>query len=298
MTDYNQIPTDDLIPITNISTAPSSTHLRMFMEKVREVYPRCQFSYGAKEVDTHQQNRTVYVYHDWKPLTMGKIGYGNFRNEGGEDNFMVASTQIINDKYSSYSDQYRMKMTKNHGVAISNVKKFLRDVSTRDLAQHFAQNVRNQWSETNSSLESAMRNDFDRIFDYYRNKDTVIRELEHLVSSGHEWLDPEFSKGVSALLQTYTEKMEAARERSPKIMMVSAEDRPSGIRYELASTEDISTYIGDIEWSPIGSVSEDTLSQEYPDIVGRLAMLQMCNIDQWVDGVGCRVTSTVHYVAA
>ena len=80
--------------------------------------------------------------------------------------------------------------------------------------------------------------------------------------------------------------------------MVSAENRPSGVRYELASTEDISVYRGDIEWVPIASVGEDALSQEYPDIVGKLAMLQMCNVDQWVDGVGCRVTSTVHYVAA
>ena len=298
---YNQVPTDDLIPITDVSAAPSYAHLRMFMGKVREVYPRCQFSYGADPSPSSGRNhpgKTVYVYHDWKPLTMGKIGYGNFRNEGGEDNFMVASTQISNEKYASYSDQHHMKMTKNHEVAISNVKKFLRDVPTKELAQHFAHNVRNQWSETNSGLEQTIQQTFGQAFDYYKTKDTVIRELEHLASIGHEWLDPQFAEKIDLLLRTYAEKMEAARERSPKIVMVSAESRPSGVRYELASTEDISTYVGDIEWVPVASVSEDALAQEYPDIVGKLAMLQMCDIDQWVDGVGCRVTSTVHYVTA
>ena len=305
VTGHNQVPTGDLTPITDISTASSSAHLRMFMGKVREVYPRCQFSYGSVGVPRSQLTSpsfwtTVYVYHDWKPLTMGQIGYGNFRNEGGEETFMVHSPQISNGKYATYSDQYHMKMTKNWEVAVANTKKFLRDVSTKELAQHFEQNVRNQWSKTSSSLEADVRRAYDDMFDFHKNKDTVIRELENLVNTGwdHDWIDPQFSEKVNNLLHLNDEKMEAARERSSKIVMVSAENRPSGVCYELASTEDISVYRYDIEWKDKGRFTEETLQAKYPDIVGKLAMLQMCEVDQWVDGVGCKTTPTVHYVTA
>jgi len=289
-----QVRTDDLIPITDISTAPSSAHLRMFMGKVREVYPRCQFSYGTEEVGTGAT--TVYTYHDWKPLTMGKIGYGNFRNEGGEDNFMVASPQISNEKYSKYSDQYNMKMTKNHGVAVANTKKFLRDIPTSQLSAHFHADVRTHWSETSTSLEANIRKAYDDAFDFYKNKDTVIRELENLANTGHEWIDPQFSEKIKNMLHLNDEKMGAARERSSKVIMVSVESRPSRTLFNLAYTEDVSSW--QCHWQDEGSFTEETLQANYPDVVGKLAMLQMCEVDQWVDGVGCKTTPTVHYVTA
>ena len=291
-----QVPTDDLIPITDIPTAPSAAHLRMFMGKVREVYPRCQFSYGTKEVDDNHKHRIVFVYHDWKPLTMGQIGYGNFRNEGGEDNFMVASPQISNEKYAKYSDQYHMKMTKNHEVAVANTKKFLRDISTLQLSTHFHGSVRTYWSETSSSLEANIRKAYDDAFDFYKNKDTVIRELENLANTGHEWIDPQFSEKIKNMLHLNDEKMEAARERSPKVIMVSVESRPSKTLFNLAYTEDVSGW--QCHWQDEGSFTEETLQANYPDVVGKLAMLQMCEVNQWVDGVGCKTTPTVHYVTA
>ena len=48
----------------------------------------------------------------------------------------------------------------------------------------------------------------------------------------------------------------------------------------------------------LGSFSEDTIQAEYSDVAGKLAVLQMCEVGQWVDGVGYKSTPTVYYVTA
>ena len=256
----NEIETHDLIPIENIYEADTHSYLRMFMGKVREVYPKCQFSFGNSPNDNGAMS--VHVYHDWKPISMGRIGYGNYRDTGGEDTFMVASNRISNGKYSSGSPQYNMKMTKNMDVAVRNAKSFLRDLSNVELASSNSVLCRRSWGDTESTSRGNIREKFERSV---RNSDVLIRELQHLVTTGHEFLD-----------------------------MVSVEQRPSGTCFELAHTEDISEF-GAV-WHPLGTFSEDTMQAEYSDVAGKLAVLQMCEVGQWVDGVGYKSTPTVHYV--
>jgi len=54
--------THDLIPIENIHKVETHSYLRMFMGKVREVYPKCQFSFGNSPNDNGAMS--VHVYHD------------------------------------------------------------------------------------------------------------------------------------------------------------------------------------------------------------------------------------------
>jgi len=285
----NEIETHDLIPIENIHKVETHSYLRMFMGKVREVYPKCQFSFGNSPNDNGAMS--VHVYHDWKPISMGRIGYGNYRDTGGEDTFMVASNRISNGKYSSGSPQYNMKMTKNMDVAVRNAKSFLRDLSNVELASSNSVLCRRSWGDTESTSRGNIREKFERSV---RNSDVVIRELQHLVTTGHEFLDAEFSNSITELLQAHKNHAEVKNSMSTKVIMVSVEQRPSGTCFELAHTEDISEF-GAL-WHPLGTFSEDTMQAEYSDVAGKLAVLQMCEVGQWVDGVGYKSTPTVHYV--
>ena len=285
----NAYETYDLIPIKNIYEADTHSHLRMFMGKVREVYPKCQFSFGTSPNDNGAMS--VHVYHDWKPMTMGRIGYGNYRDTGGEDTFMVASNRIVNDKYHSSSSQYYMKMSKHMDVAMRNAKSFLRDLSNVELATSNGSMCRRSWGDTESTSRGNIREKYERSV---RNSDVVIRELQHLVTTGHEFLDAEFSNSVAEILQAHKDHAEVKNSMSPKVIMVSVEQRPSGTCFELAHTEDISEW-GSV-WHSLGAFSEDTIHAEYSDVAGKLAVLQMCEVGQWVDGVGYKSTPTVHYV--
>ena len=298
MSAINQYETHDLIPIESIHEAETHSHLRMFMGKVREVYPKCQFSFGISPNDNIA--RTVHVYHDWKPLTMGRIGYGNFREVGGEDTFVVASNRIVNEKYHSSSPQYNMKMSKHLDVAVRSAKSFLRDLSNVELANSDSSLCRRSWGDTESTSRNSIREKFDTALSFNTrsgdNSNIVIRELQHLVTTGHEFLDAEFSNSVAELLQAHKDHAEVKSSMSPKVIMVSVEQRPSGTCFELAHTEDISEW-GSV-WHSLGAFSEDTIHAEYSDVAGKLAVLQMCEVHQWVDGVGYKSTPTVYYVTA
>jgi hypothetical protein len=285
----NEMETHDLIPIENIHEAEAHSYLRMFMGKVREVYPKCQFSFGNMN-----HTNIVHVYHDWKPMSMGKIGYGNFRDTGGENNFVVASNRISNGKYQSGSTQYNMKMTKNMDIAVRNAKSFLRDLSSVELANSNGSACRRLWGDTESTSRGNIREKFEQSLSFSKNSDVVIRELQHLVTTGHDFLDAEFSNSVTELLHAHKDHAEVKSSMSLKVVMVSVEQRLSGVCFELAYTEDISEF-GAV-WHPLGTFSEDTMQAEYSDVAGKLAVLQMCEVGQWVDGVGYKSTPTVHYV--
>ena len=285
----NEMETHDLIPIENIHEAEAHAYLRMFMGKVREVYPKCQFSFGNDNAAN-----IVYVYHDWKPIIMGRIGYGNFRDTGGENNFVVASNRISNGKYQSGSTQYNMKMTKNMDVAVRNAKSFLRDLSSVELANSSGSMCRRSWGDAESTSRGNILEKFQQSLSFSKNSDVVIRELQHLVTTGHDFLDAEFSNSVTELLHAHKNHAEVKSNMSLKVVMVSVEQRPNGTCFELAHTEDISEY-GAL-WHPLGTFYEDTMQAEHPDVAGKLAVLQMCEVGQWVDGVGYRSTPTVHYV--
>jgi hypothetical protein len=231
---------------------------------------------------------------------MGMIGYGNFRDTGGENTFMVASNRIQNEKYHSSSPQFHYKMSKHMDVAMRNAKSFLRDLSNVELASTYTMNCRRAWGDTSSKLRSSIREKFDRALSFNArsgdNSTIVIRELQHLVDTGHKFLDAEFSNSITELLHIHRNHVEIDNTMSSKVIMVCAEQRPNGTRFELAQTEDISDY-GTV-WGSLGTFSEDTIQAEYPDVAGKLAVLQMCEVEQWVDGVGYKSTPTVYYVTA
>lgn len=293
-------PTHDLNPIEDIETlgkednlvaeyAQRADRLREFMRSVRQLYPKCQF---AKE--SHGFPRLVHVYHSWKPMTMGMIGYGNYRETGGEENFIVWSPNITNDKYSSNSVQYRMKMTKNIKVAQRSVNKFIRDVSITDLTQVFEYRTRHLWDLTASSADTKIVDMFLNMFNK-DNRKVILRELQHLIKTDHEFFDPKFGSQAKEIVSMFEKSTEILKERKASMVMVSVEQHTNvGNKFVLARIPDISDYSA--LWEELGTFTEDTLQTEYPDIFGKLNVLQMCEVNQWVDGVGYKSVPTVYNV--
>lgn len=275
----------NLIPIEDIAAADLHADLRPFMACVRRIYPACEFALAGS-------SNVVFVYHPHKPLTMGKIGVGNFRNKSSwVTDYMVCSPNINNEKYAPGSDQSHMKMTRHLEVAERNVKKFLRDQSPIALSRIFEAITRGKWRYSDSTLNHRIKESFSGITTDLHG---VVRELQNLVRSGYEFLDPEFSDKVRKLVALHEQRVEETSGRVSALTMVSVEQSHTSTLFSVTSTPDISR--GDIMWAAKGTFTEDTLQANYPDVVSKIAMLQMCAVNQWVDGVGYKATSTVYYV--
>lgn len=285
-------------------TTPFAPPLQQLIDKIKEVYPLCSVSRRHRgpsgRLANPEGSESCYVYHKHKPMVMGWVGYGNYRKAGGEDSFVVSSRRVRNHKYSEDTDHFFMTMSKNLDVAERQAKKYLRDYGPLELAPIEERKARDNWGASDGLLRDRFRSarqvvchDGSERGKMTANVDVLLAELQVLVSTGYKFVNPEFGAQVEELLSVRREKTEQEQERSARVSMVSVESSPTtgDTLFAVAHTENISRWV--VEWEAKGTFVEDTLD---PDIRGKLAVLQMCEVKHWVDGVGFKVTDTMFYV--
>tara|TARA_R110000824_G_scaffold398024_1_gene601441 strand:+ start:126 stop:1046 length:921 start_codon:yes stop_codon:yes gene_type:complete len=303
---YKLIKTADLVEIKDIPSANLHSHLRMFMIRVQKIFPLCSFA--QRIVNQGKDTQMVYVYHKHKPLVMGWIGYGDFRyqSNGKSEDYVVNSRKIANGKYSEGTHNFFTVMSANMKVAMRNVNKYLVDYGPGELAEAYSSDAAERWSNTATTLASNLRvagNELVPPYSYAMNVSEISpleAELQMLVNTGYKFINPQFSERVDKFLSTRKKITEEIQGRSPVLTMVSVEVSPTSgnTLFVVARTEDIngrdinSSYYT-ASWAPKGTFVEDTLDR---DIMGKLSILQMCEVGHWVDGVGYRPTDTVFYV--
>lgn len=267
-----------------------NSNLRTFAIGVQQIFPRCSFAFVAR----HGYQRW-HVYHESKPMTMGWIGYGNFRNSGGEDCFVVGSRNIRNGKYSDYSNQHFMTMTNHIDKAIKNAGKFLREYTPKEIADLFRAKISNQHNDALANKTHEVAKLSRNIVDGNNRHDRLYVELKALHDMGHKFSSPDFHEQVAKLVKEREECEEYKRNRSNKIFMVSIEQPTnSDNRYGVAVVPDITNR--NIPTEHIGNYDLDELQEQFPDMIGKTAVLDMCSKEQWVDEVGSKISDQIYYV--
>ena len=99
-----------------------------------------------------RNSKSYHVYREGNPYCMGWIGYDDFQHSNDTPMYAVYSYNIENEKYSSYSDEHHMRMTKNVDTAIRNVKKYLRVLSPHQLVKLTQRELRSAISDVRDVL--------------------------------------------------------------------------------------------------------------------------------------------------
>jgi hypothetical protein len=268
------------------------TYLGMFARQIKKIFPHCQI---AKPPRCAKSRPSVWVYHPNKSLCMGWIGYGNFKvNGSGQDTFVIHSRNIENNKYTLHNDQFYMVQNKQLDTAVRNARRYLRDYTPEELAKEYKTLAANHWGSTNREFAYSItttRNEITK----ERHGDLLMRELLHLAASGHTWLSADFANNVNELAKIDAEKREAEASRDKRMYLVTTEIpfRGGGVEYRVCPVEDITATGGGTEHTNHELFTDQTIDRE---LVGKLAVLEMCEIDQWVDGVGYKPVDNVYYV--
>jgi len=283
--------TSSIEEIEDVGAADFHSYLRMFAIRVKRIYPKCSFGYVRHRGDykNGRMPNIIHVYHKDSPYTAGVIGYGNFkRNREGNDTFAVFSRKINNAKYS-HGEQRYMKSSKNIDVTERHARTYLRGWAVLEVAKHHQRTVRQYWCDTVDTLGSTIR---DRFYDLQRDRDALVTELATLRAAGHTYVNAEFGSRVDALLEAHDAKSEQERERSPSITSVIVQPKGGSNLFHVVRCDDLSNV--DAGWVGTHEPYNDNTLPD--DIAGKLAMLSMCEPDQWVDNVGYRMDSTVFFV--
>ncbi len=253
-----------------------------FLEALAKKLPTCKFR------KITPSGSAIHVYLPTDHFTLGRVGWGDWSVDGKPTNsIMVQSPRIRNDKYASDRTQHYMWTSINPKRALSNALGALRPYTPIAVAKHYAPTVVSKVCD--SDYEG--RNKVGTVKGKMARHDSLEQELRGIVASGYTFINAEFSDLVTSFLHEADEY--ALRQQKVDMVYVRA--------YMLGEQQVFDTvpivnmhknYNFDVEESFL-RYTEDTLPD---DIRGKLSMLLMVDMKEYVDGVGMRVHDEVFYV--
>jgi len=253
-----------------------------FLEALAKKLPACKF----RKITA--SGSAIHVYLPTDHFVLGRVGWGDWSVDGKPKNsIMVQSPRIRNDKYGSERTQHYMWTSVNPKRALSNALGALRSHTPIAVAKHYAPNVASKvWD---SDYEG--RDKVGKAKGKLVRHDSLEQELRGIVASGYTFINAEFSDLVTSFLHEADEYS----LRQQKIDMVYVRAYMLGDQ-QVFDTVPIANmhkhYNFDVEESFL-RYTEDTLPD---DIRGKLSMLLMGDMKEYVDGVGMRVNDEVFYV--
>ena len=273
----------------------SQRELQEFMAEIRKSFRGVLFTQDAGD------KRRVYVHMPNDPYVMGYIGYGDFLTtaKAMQSSYVISSRHIMNYKYADYNDQHYMAMSINLSTAVRNAKKYLRPLTTKDMAldQQTESDMRRKSKDTKSAMEVKRNNALsDLLAKSNREKNIdynpMLEYMRTLVTVGHEFTDKELE---SNLLSYF------ALEKDVSAFSGNDIDVDYVRVYEKYGKQvfDVVPLIREDSYrSALGNLTTYDKDKVPEDVMGKVSVLSMVENGHWVDDVGYRVDATMFYVTA
>jgi len=220
---------------------------------------------------------------------MGWVGCNDYRIEGSGTNTLgVYSHTITNDKYSSHNDQHHMLMSTNPKRAIKNALSHLRPYTPRELNHCFAYPVVRKVRDTNYENQEKVEDAQNAVTKHKQ----LQAELRAVVASGYQFVDADFGSKVTAFLSEVDEY--ALQTSEVHMFFVRAYMLNDQQMFDVTFLENAhNTWDYKVSTEPAERYTSDTLPEH---LSGKLSVLMMCELDEYVDGVGIRMNDGVFYV--
>ena len=238
----------------------------------------------------------VYAYMQGNVHAMGWVAYADYRLDPEETILMytVCSHTITNEKYG-YGEQKHMKMSKNLDVGIANAKRYLRNLTTKQIAladkDAIQVEFRKPIKKTSETLEEKKNNVLPRYNSDSDNMKSLMGELKHLVAIGHEWVDQSYGEKLREFIKAFDEQQEM-KHRTLDVVFVRAFNKLGKTMFETMEMLDMHNYSNEHE-SEVVMYDNTTLPVE---LAGRISTLNMLGQGQYVEGVGLYHGDNMYYV--
>ena len=264
----------------------SNSHLQDYMKALRVAFRGIVFTPHPHDV------RRVWVHMPKDPFCLGWIGYGDFQTTVSADksSYVVYSKNISNWKYGDYNDQYHMAMSVNLNTAVRNAKKYLRPLSTSDMALEKYDEMITHSEKSKSRASNDTYNARDDMLRHSANQpNALIEYMRTLVNTGHEFTDKELEGTLLNYFKLEKESIEL-KDKVIKTVFVRVHERFG------KQVFDVATVVKDGYSNKTQSVVNYNRDNLPEDIMGKTSALSMVENGHWVDDVGYRVDATLFYV--
>lgn len=235
---------------------------------------------------------TTWVYADNELFIRGWIGWGDFQTtRQGSNKFAVYARDIENCKYSDHTDQYHMKMSLSMAPTLKAAKRNLTKYTTHEVEKVFRPAVRDRVQEVRNVLRNKQRALHDElgIQSYGRGRSKLTQELRHLTMSAHTFSDPQFGQDVQEFIEV-SKGLDSLPDGVP-MDFIHIYPTPWETRADVLAVSDALVTYGDtptqLTW----------VADELPEsVMGKVAVMQMCEDGQYVADVGFRVNEHTFYL--
>ena len=273
----------------------SQRELQEFMAEIRKSFRGVLFTPDADD------KRRVYVHMPNDPYVMGYIGYGDFLTtaKAMQSSYVISSRHIMNYKYADYNDQHYMAMSINLSTAVRNAKKYLRPLTTKDMAldQHTESDMRRKSKNTKSEMEVKKNNTLsDLLAKSNREKNIdynpMLEYMRTLVKVGHEFTDKELESDLLSYFKL-EEDANAVSSDGVDVDYVRVYEKYGKQVFDVVPL--IRKEYGRSDLGNLITYDKDKVPE---DVMGKVSVLSMVENGHWVDDVGYRVDATMFYVTA
>ena len=240
----------------------------------------------------YRDNGSAWVYAEGDLLVSGWIGYGDYQTTNyGNKKFVVHSQRISNSRYNCGQDAHNMTMNEHLPAAVRNAKKYLARYSLESTAKVFVADVRDyanlrRVTANGAYKEARAKLGLDR-YDSTRKGVPLITELCRLVDDEHTFLDTELGTKVQELVSQHREH-EARKAVNSNVPMnfVRVHEKFGQRGVSLVHFKDAAAYRPEVDSTYAPFVLEADIPE---DIQGKVAVMSMCDTEEFVQDVGYKV---------
>lgn len=231
----------------------------------------------------------VTVYIEGSDYVVGRIGFGKRYgvNEATKPVYMVHSRKIKNDKFADHRDQYNMAFTSDLKKAVRIALSKLTPYSPREMAEVTYQKFASNLDDSRSKVFREVSN----LIDPLRDGDVLKLELENLINQGAVFVTDQFRNAAADYLHA---KREWDAIRSKKINAYFVVVRMVGDEQwtDIADLQDVRMYQSAVP----STVLSQPITDVPEDIQGKLAVLSMADVGQYMAGVGRRASEKTFWL--
>ena len=249
----------------------------------------------------HRSANTAYVYIEGEQMVLGWIGYGDFQSTiSGADKYVLYARNIHNMRHVDGTDEYYMRSALRLDKAVKNCNANLIRYTSEEtgcaLVTHPKRNFLSLSREANEAYMEVRRN----IGLVDRTNTELGLELITLIKDGYVFRQPELHENISKLshLRDQHNKHSSNNPRPMDFVRIYKNPREE-LRADVVKITNVNAYTA---WGNNGRIADRVsgkdmyLAEALPEsILGKIAVMAMCEDGQFVEDVGYKVDDTMFY---
>ena len=274
------LPTVDSSGVTDV--AMGKTELQNYAKELLSTNPSLKFA--------RKRSNELWVYLDNDPYVLGYIGYGDYLvHVTGEHKYMVASRNIENEKYATYNDQHSMYTSVNLKTILTKARKAMRPINPIDIATMESRNIRDKFLREVSDKGNDVYNTWSKVFD----KSLVEAEFRNMIKNGYEFVNKQYKDMIQELLGKF-DIARSAKMLKLLVHFVSAYVKygDGELHFEIIDINDLHRGSGNV----VKEIVRCRESEVPEDILGKISVLNITDVDEYVKDVGYNTGDGMFYV--